>query len=180
MVSPRKQFVHSFGSVSKLDSESNPLLMCGTFERASVLNQSCFPSFSHVSHGGKACVLKDGRKLNTSLVADTFMKEGYAFYAFDLYGHGFSEGTRLLIPGTWKTNFDDYRHFCNLVASLHDDNIPLFLMGESYGCTLTIHVAKHFQENPSSGPKSFDSIILTAPAIIGDLPVRLDVLELLF
>jgi hypothetical protein len=44
-------FVHSFGSVSKLDSESNPLLMCGTFEQASVLNQSCFPLFSHVIRG---------------------------------------------------------------------------------------------------------------------------------
>jgi hypothetical protein len=34
-------FVEPFDSVSKLDSESKPLLMCGTFERASVLNQSC-------------------------------------------------------------------------------------------------------------------------------------------
>ena len=128
--------------------------------------------FSHgiSTHCGKAFVLKDGRKLNTALKVDMCMKEGYALYGFDLYGHGYSEGTRFLIPGSWKNNMKDYINFCNLVASQHDDSTPLFLMGESYGCTLTIHVAKYFQENPSSGPKSFDSVILTAPAIIGDLP----------
>jgi alpha-beta hydrolase superfamily lysophospholipase len=97
-------------------------------------------------------------------------KEGYALYAHDMIGHGFSEGTRWLIPGSAKTNVNDNAAFCNLVASQHGDDIPIILMGESYGCTVTIMTARKFQDDPTSGPKNFDSIILTAPAIIGDMP----------
>ena len=122
------------------------------------------------THAGKAFVLKDGRKINLALQAEAALQEGYATYAYDLYGHGFSEGKRFYIPECWENNLKDYVNFIHLVASKHDDDIPIFLMGESYGCTLTIHAAKQFQDNPSSGPKNFDSIILTAPAIIGDLP----------
>jgi alpha-beta hydrolase superfamily lysophospholipase len=56
------------------------------------------------------------------------------------------------------------------VADKHDKDIPFFLQGESYGGCLTIHAAKQFQEDPSSGPSNFDSILLVAPAIEGDLP----------
>jgi alpha-beta hydrolase superfamily lysophospholipase len=97
-------------------------------------------------------------------------KEGYAVYGHDMIGHGFSEGTRWLIPGSAETNVNDNVAFCNLVASFHEDDIPIILMGESYGCTVTILTARKFQDKPRCGPKNFDSIILTAPAIIGDLP----------
>lgn len=127
------------------------------------------------THSGKALRMPPppppaSRPLNTALLADALTKQGFALYAFDLYGHGFSEGTRFLIPQSWETNLQDYRRFCHLVASQHDASLPLFLMGESYGCTLTIHLARHFQDHPESAPPNFDSIILTAPAIIGDLP----------
>jgi alpha-beta hydrolase superfamily lysophospholipase len=88
-----------------------------------------------------------------------------------MYGHGFSEGKRWLIPGSCQTNVNDNVAFCNLVAALHeDDDVPVILMGESYGCTVTIMTARKFQDNPSCGPKNFDSVILTAPAIMGDMP----------
>jgi alpha-beta hydrolase superfamily lysophospholipase len=122
------------------------------------------------AHTGIGYKLENGRKIGITLLADDFQKEDYAFYCFDMYGHGYSEGTRFWIPNKWQTNMEDYIKFANLAASFHDNDIPLFLMGESYGGTLTIHVAKAFQENPELGPKNFDSIILTAPAIIGDLP----------
>jgi alpha-beta hydrolase superfamily lysophospholipase len=121
------------------------------------------------THSGKSFVLKNGRKLNMALQAAELLKNDMALYAFDMYGHGFSEGTRFWIPETWENNKRDYVNFCNQVASQHP-GVPLFLMGESYGCTLTIHVAKQFQEDPASGPAGFDSIMLVAPAIIGDLP----------
>lgn len=98
-------------------------------------------------------------------------KEGYALYAHDMIGHGFSEGTRWLIPaGSAETNVNDNVAFCNLVASQNEDDIPIILMGESYGCTVTIMTARKFQDNPTLGPKNFDSVILTAPAIMGDMP----------
>jgi acylglycerol lipase len=127
---------------------------------------------------GRGLVLgggKDGngnhRKLNTSLEAQVLVEqEGYALYAFEQYGHGFSEGTRFLIPQTWQNNLQDYVQFCNLVSDEHDKDIPFYLQGESYGGCLTIHAAKQFQNDPSSGPSNFDSILLVAPAIQGDLP----------
>jgi alpha-beta hydrolase superfamily lysophospholipase len=113
----------------------------------------------------------DNRKLNMSLEAQVLVEQqGCALYAFEQYGHGFSEGTRFLIPQTWQNNLQDYVNFCNLVADEHDKDIPLFLQGESYGGCLTIHAAKQFQNDPSSGPSNFDSILLVAPAIQGDLP----------
>ena len=122
------------------------------------------------THSGKALVLHDGRKQNTALLADRFMKEGYAMYAFDLYGHGYSEGTRWLIPDTWEGNRDDLINFVKMVTQQHDNDTPIFLMGISYGCTLCIHAARHFQDNPSNAPKNFQGVILTSPAIVGDLP----------
>ena len=47
-------------------------------------------------------------------------------------------------------------------------------MCESYGCTVTLHAAKYFQDQSETENKlpDLDSLILTAPAIIGDLPIR--------
>lgn len=128
------------------------------------------------SHSGNAYVChqhlhqQKSRPLNTGLLAEVFPQaNNIALYMFDLYGHGYSEGLRWLIPESWETNKKDYIAFCNLVAKEHP-TIPLFLGGESYGGNLTLHVAKHFQEHPSEGPSTFDSVFLTAPAIVGDLP----------
>jgi alpha-beta hydrolase superfamily lysophospholipase len=131
------------------------------------------PKLYYVIHGNKCslyCVSLLTHSFGAQLTAYV-KKEGYAVYAHDMIGHGFSEGTRWLIPGSAETNVDDNVAFCNLVASQHEeDDIPIILMGESYGCTVTIMTARKFQDNPSCGPKNFDSIILTAPAIMGDMP----------
>lgn len=111
----------------------------------------------------------NGQKFSTSLQVDSFHRIGCAFYTFDCLGHGFSEGTRFLIPD-WHVNKQDVINFCNLVANQHSKDIPFFLSGDSYGGCLAIHVARHFQDHPEDGPSNFDSILLTAPAIVGDLP----------
>lgn len=121
------------------------------------------------AHGGTGDILPNGRKVNLSLMAENCLSQDIALYAFDLYGHGYSEGTRSFIPETWENNRNDLIAFCDIVSSKHSDS-PLFLMGESYGCTLSIHTARYFQDNPEKAPKNFDSLILMAPAIIGDLP----------
>ena len=119
------------------------------------------------THAGKGAKV-NGRKLNLSLISDVCLKEGIALYAFDLYGHGFSEGTRVYVP-SYLENMKDYVNFCHMAAKEHP-SVPLVLMGESYGCCLTQLVARQFQDDPASGPSTFDSIILTAPAFDVDLP----------
>jgi alpha-beta hydrolase superfamily lysophospholipase len=121
------------------------------------------------THSGNADVLKDGRKYQMALKAQGLLAEDYALYAHDMYGHGFSEGTRWFIPD-WRASVKDCVAFCNLVSSFHDKDVPLFVMGESWGGCLSLHVARQFQDDPSSGPSNFDSPILVCPAIIGDLP----------
>lgn len=112
-------------------------------------------------------MLIDDRKLSTSLISDAFLKQGIALYTFDQYGHGFSEGTRFLIPESWEYNKKDCIKFANMVSEKHSVDIPLFIGGESYGGCLAIHTARHFQEFPNESPPNFDSILLSAPAIVG-------------
>jgi acylglycerol lipase len=110
----------------------------------------------------------DGRKLNMSLMAEEFNKRGIAVYALDMLGHGYSEGHRFFVP-TWQTNRDDLDAFARLAASEHDEGLPLFLTGESYGGCLCLHLARKWEESDDA-PKGFSGTALMAPAIIGDLP----------
>jgi alpha-beta hydrolase superfamily lysophospholipase len=87
----------------------------------------------------------------------------------DQYGHGFSEGTRFYIP-SWEDNRNDLIEFVNLISNINSKSIPLFMAGESYGGCLTILVTKYFQDFPNQAPSNFDSCILIAPAIEGELP----------
>ena len=121
----------------------------------------------------------EGRKMNMALMSETLTKQGYACYAFDMYGHGYSEGVRHYVKN-WKHNLKDYQNFVNLVSQQHDyqgddhkdaaDHIPIFLCGESYGGCLSLHLAHHYQEHPEQAPKGFDSIILLAPAVQAEMP----------
>jgi alpha-beta hydrolase superfamily lysophospholipase len=120
-----------------------------------------------MSHCGQGLVM-DGKKLSTTLISESFLNQGVAIYAFDSYGHGFSEGTRFLIPETWENNLKDCIVFAKMASEKHAD-VPLFIAGESYGGCLAIHTARHFQDNAAEAPK-FDSLLLTAPAIEADLP----------
>lgn len=123
------------------------------------------------AHSGQAYCKTDGSKLNLPLLCERFVKEqGYALYAHDMYGHGFSEGKRWLIPKSWENNKKDCLEFVRIVCSQNDPSTPLFLMGESYGSNISLHVARHFQDFPSEAPANFRGTIVLAPAIQGDLP----------
>lgn len=127
--------------------------------------------FQHgiATHGGKAMITKSGRKLNATLMAEQCAKHQIALYMPDMYGHGYSEGTRWLIPGSWRNNLQDLMNFIKLVEQKHP-SLPIFLMGESYGGTLVIHAAREYQDHPASAPANFAGILLTGPAILADLP----------
>mmetsp|Transcript_3371 Transcript_3371/g.5535 ORF Transcript_3371/g.5535 Transcript_3371/m.5535 type:complete len:349 (-) Transcript_3371:222-1268(-) len=116
------------------------------------------------THSGKGLIV-DGRKLSTTLLVDHFVtKQGYALYCLDLLGHGFSEGQRAYIPD-YNIHVQDLDSFANQARS-DFPSVPLFLLGHSYGSTLTLHVAsKYWQDKPN-----FGGIMLLATATKGDLP----------
>lgn len=109
----------------------------------------------------------DGRKLNTALLSDECLKKGYALYTLDMRGHGFSEGDRFYVPD-YRINRDDLDGFARFAASEHDEDTPLFLMGESYGACLALHVTSLWQSD--RGPKGLTGTVVQAPAVIGELP----------
>lgn len=120
-----------------------------------------------LAHTGNAFILNDGRKVNSALMADSFNKAGYALYALDMLGHGFSEGLRWFVPD-WKVNRDDLDNFTRFVAS-ENPGIPLFLFGESYGSTTALHLARKWQDSDNA-PEKFAGVVVIAPAIVSDMP----------
>lgn len=120
-----------------------------------------------LAHTGNAFVLKNGRKVNGALMADSFIKEGYALYSLDMLGHGFSEGLRWFVLD-WKVNRDDLDNFARFAAS-ENPTVPLFLFGESYGSTTVLHLARKWQDNKSF-PETFAGIITNAPAVVAEMP----------
>lgn len=122
------------------------------------------------AHSGQSFVTEQGDKLNMPLLCEQYLQHGYAIFAHDMYGHGYSEGTRWLIPGSYEINKKDSLNFIKLAVSDHDESTPVFLLGESYGCTLNLLVARYFQDYPEEAPKNFGGSLLLAPAIVGDLP----------
>jgi alpha-beta hydrolase superfamily lysophospholipase len=126
------------------------------------------------THGGKAMVLpSSGRKINASLLAESCLANEIALYLPDMYGHGYSEGTRFWIPEKYENNLADLRRFVSevVVKEHQHSKVPIFLMGESYGGCLSILLAKEYQDNPqNNAPSNFAGLLLPGPAIMADLP----------
>ena len=133
--------------------------------------------FQHglLSQASGAYVTSKGKKLNGALVQDFCQKQGYAVYAMDLYGHGFSEGSRAYIP-SYQQYRDDLSDFCAKVVvpdcQNNDENnpLPLFVLAYSFGGTVTLHTAKYWQDHPEEAPKGFAGVAVLAPPIVGDIP----------
>ena len=128
-------------------------------------------------YGGKGFIHSDGSRVSTALLIQSLTDAGMGVYTLDMYGHGFSEGHRFFIPeSNYMNNCTDLIDFTTFVSKEYQnkgmENLPLFLAGESYGGTLTIHAAKFFQDHPDKSPSGFRGIGLIAPAIIGDLPSK--------
>jgi len=104
------------------------------------------------------------RRVDMALLSHDYVQQGFAVYAFDLIGHGYSEGNRHVMPSA-RVLIQDYVNFVHLVTSFHPPNTPLFLAGESLGGNLTLHVARYFQDHPEQTPPGFQGMVLFSPAI---------------
>jgi alpha-beta hydrolase superfamily lysophospholipase len=104
------------------------------------------------------------RNTNMALQAESYLKEGYAIYAMDMMGHGYSEGTRWFMPNG-EVMLADFLRFIQKVVANHYQHTPLFLSGYSYGGCLALKAAKFFQDHPRQAPKGFQGVVLQAPAI---------------
>jgi acylglycerol lipase len=116
---------------------------------------------SHGGHGGHI----NGQARDVSLLVEEFTALGLKVYSRDMYGHGFSEGTRFFIP-SWQDMRDDVVNFIKLVADENPPDLPIFLAGESLGGCMATIVAKELQDTIPN----LDSALLICPAIEGDLP----------
>ncbi|WP_052055759.1 alpha/beta hydrolase [Myxosarcina sp. GI1] len=89
-----------------------------------------------------------------------------AVYAFDLRGHGRSEGQRGYI-NSWSEFREDLHAFLQLITT-QELNLPLFLLGQSLGGAIALDYALHY-------PEQLKGLILLSPA----LKVRISPLKLL-
>ncbi|MBN1890205.1 MAG: lysophospholipase [Thermoflexales bacterium] len=87
----------------------------------------------------------------------TFLAQaGYALLAFDLRGHGKSDGQRGHAP-SYECLLDDIAHFLSLATERHPD-CPRFLYGHSLGGTLVLSYA--LQRRPQ-----LSGVIATGPLL---------------
>lgn len=121
------------------------------------------------AHSGEAFECKDGRKTSVALIREVFNAADIAVHSFDYFGHGYSEGTRFLVPA-YEDTVTDCLTFIQSVDETYKGELPVFIMGISYGGNLTIQTSRRIQDNPKLGPKTFGGAILWCPAVIGDLP----------
>lgn len=122
------------------------------------------------SHSGLSWITKGGEKLSTALMMEHYVtKHGYALYAMDQLGHGYSEGRRMFIPD-YKTCVADLVSFARLAATDHNDAVPLFVSGHSFGGCLALHAAHTLEQDNNAPLKSFKGFSVIAPAIDGDMP----------
>ncbi|MFX0090644.1 MAG: alpha/beta fold hydrolase, partial [Candidatus Hodarchaeota archaeon] len=91
-----------------------------------------------------------GRYLN---VINTLVPAGYIIYAYDLQGHGKSEGERGFVE-----RFSDYienLHIFRQIVQEQEPNLPLFILGHSMGSFIA-------QQYVASHPKGLNGLILSA------------------
>lgn len=87
-----------------------------------------------------------------------------AVYSFDLRGHGRSPGQRGYI-NNWNEFRQDLKAFLQLIIN-QEDNLPLFLLGQSLGGTIALDYALHY-------PERLQGLILLSPALqVGVSPIK--------
>jgi len=115
-------------------------------------------------------------------------KEGFAVFAVDIMGHGYSEGTRALIED-WHDVFDDLEALAEAIFNDGDEQVgeedfnaaippevlerlrrrPLFIDGLSMGGMIGFHLGLRLQEHPRL-QKIFRGAVLGAPSLQVPMP----------
>ena len=121
--------------------------------------------FHHGIHGESGQAISvDGKKYGTALLVEFLIESGYILYSLDMLGHGYSEGERYFIPDSdWSIGRDDLRSFAMFAVGQEDSELPFFLMGESYGACLVLHVARQWMDDPDYAPSNFRGICILSP-----------------
>lgn len=96
-------------------------------------------------------------------VARFFVKQGYAVAAFDMRGHGESEGTRAYVH-SFTDFLDDVEDIVQ--SDLVRTDLPWVLYGHSLGGLISTHYLADERPHP-------DAAILSAPALTDELPTAL-------
>ncbi len=137
-------------------------------DKCTVVRGVCVYQHGIHSEGGMGCII-DGSLYKYSLLSKMLTESGYILYVVDLRGHGFSEGDRFYIPRSdWTVNRDDLESFALYVSGKREHaSLPFFLMGESFGACLTIHIARQWMDNPKLAPPNFRGICLLSPGKLG-------------
>jgi alpha-beta hydrolase superfamily lysophospholipase len=75
------------------------------------------------------------------------------------------------VPLTYEeSNLADFEKMCSIIQKENAD-IPLILIGESYGSALSVNLALKLQKESDLKKKyNLDSVVLTCPALEADLP----------
>ncbi len=90
-------------------------------------------------------------------VAERFTRAGYALHAFDLRGHGRSEGEPRAYIESIDEHTGDVERFVDSVRE-REAGLPLFLLGHSMGGAISARFL-------ADGDRSFNGAILSAPAV---------------
>ena len=120
-----------------------------------------------MGHSGLAFELKDGRFTSMGLISRMALQKDVVVYAIDLSGHGFSGGKRFYVPG-FREQRDEVIQLMQIMANDFPE-LPLFVLGISYGGALAVHTGYHLQQNPSLVP-NFQGLLLACPALDAEIP----------
>ncbi|MEM9273378.1 MAG: lysophospholipase [Cyanobacteria bacterium P01_F01_bin.143] len=98
-------------------------------------------------------------------VVEFLVAHNYGVYGLDLRGHGRSPGQRGYI-NSWREFREDLQAFHKLVRE-KEPNLPLFLLGQSLGGTISLDYALRFGEQ-------LQGVILLSPALaVGISPLKI-------
>lgn len=137
-------------AVSHHEGRINGVNNLSLFEQSWLPNKSSIKASIIIVHG-----LKDHSDRYTQ-VAEQLTKNGYAVYAYDLRGHGDSEGQRV-----WVDSFDQYIGDLEIIYDMvkkAQPNKPIYIFGHSMGGAIATTFAL-------KNTRSIDGLILSAPAL---------------
>lgn len=90
-------------------------------------------------------------------VVGALVPRGFAVHAFDLRGHGRSEGARGHIR-SWREFREDVRAFLHVVREQEGEGRPLFLFGHSMGGLIVLDYALRY-------PDALSGVIVSGPLL---------------